>query len=109
MKVLIADHPSGQMQITQRWIDGVRYLKVTPSSLVPLILEKLKQQFMGKPVGISVSETGWIRIEKKDKIKEFEQIATKATGKKKVSEDDIINKEAEMLRQQGFAVRITEE
>lgn len=109
-KELKAKHPMSNMQIVERFIDGVRYMKVTPKSMLPLILDNLKKMFVDKPVGFEVSESGWIKIEKTAKCEEMEDAIKKSSDVKEeeINEDYILETEAKMLRQQGFEVRIIE-
>ena len=111
VKQLIATNVQTGMTIVQRYIDGIRYMKVTPRNLMPLIISKLREQFRDK-VEVIESENGWIKIEK---TKEFqadegmqEAVQKLLKPDKEVDENYILNKEATMLRQQGFQVVIKE-
>ncbi len=104
MKQLVA--VNNQMRITQRYIDGTKFLKVTPENFHHLILDGLKKQFKDKPVEIEVSESRWIRIKKTAQMEEFEEVGRKLVGDEITSEDYILNKEAEILKSQGFKVTI---
>lgn len=106
MKQLTATNNLTGMKIVQRYIEGSRYLKVVPTHLQPLIMNKLKEQFGKRNVEVSGSESGWIKIEKTGEDEELENAAKVAVGKKEVDEDYVLNKEAEILKQQGFAVKI---
>jgi len=109
-KELKAKHPMSNMQIVERFIEGVRYMKITPRSMLPLILDNLKKMFADKPVGFEVSESGWIKIEKTARCEELENAIKKSSDVKEeeINEDYILKKEAEMLKNQGFEVRIVE-
>lgn len=107
-KQLIAKHPLSGMTIIQRLINGVRYYKVTPKNLSVLIFNQIKSQFINQEVNVQESN-GWLRVEKLKKIKKFEQVSAKALEKEGVeredlNEDYILNKEAEILKKQGFNV-----
>lgn len=110
-KELRAKHPMSNMQIVERFIDGIRYMKITPKSMLPLILQNLKQMFAGKPVEFEVSDSGWIKIEKTGTDEQMESaLKSKMSSEEQenVDEDYILNKEAEMLKGQGFEVKIIE-
>ncbi len=108
-KELRAKHPMSNMQIVERFIDGVRYMKITPKSMLPLILTNLKKMFEGKPVEFEVSESGWIKIEKTGRDEKMEAVMKdKVVHEESVNEDYILGKEAEMLKGQGFEVKIIE-
>ena len=110
-KELRAKHPMSNMQIVERFIDGTRYMKITPKSMLPLILENLKKMFADKPVEFEVSDSGWIKIEKTGRDTKMEEALGKRMSseeKENVDEDYILNKEAEMLKGQGFEVKIIE-
>jgi len=97
------------MQIVERFIDGIRYMKITPKSMLPLILQNLKKMFADKPVEFEVSETGWIKIEKTGRDEQMESAIEKNISKEEqvnVDEEFILNKEADMLKGQGFEVKI---
>lgn len=108
MKQLIAKHPATGQTIIQRYIDGVRYLKITPDTLVPLILEGLKRQFVDKPVSIEQSKDGWIRIDRTGEDETLKKAGKKVAGDREVDEIYILEKEGDMLKQQGFIVKIEE-
>lgn len=109
MKQLTATNHLTGMKIVERYVDGIKYMKVTPKNLLPLILENLKKQLTGQPVKIEKSETGWIKIEKTGESDKLKQAGEKAIGKNQdVDEDYILNTEAEMLKKQGFAVKVEE-
>jgi len=106
-KELRAKHPMSNMQIVERFIDGVRYMKITPKSMLPLILENLKKLFADKPVELEVSENGWIKIEKTDRDDQMESvIKDKLSPEDVINEDFVLNREADMLKNQGFEVKI---
>jgi len=108
-KELRAKHPMSNMQIVERFIDGIRYMKITPKSMLPLILENLKKMFADKSVNFEISDSGWIRIEKEDRDEKLEKALESKMSKiekENFDEDYILNKEAEMLKNQGFEVRI---
>lgn len=106
-KELRAKHPMSNMQIVERFIDGVRYMKITPRSMLPMILENLKKMFADKPVEFEVSETGWIKIEKTARDEKMEENVKRAGNvKEDVDENYILKVESEMLRRQGFEVKI---
>jgi len=106
-KELRAKHPMSNMQIVERFIDGVRYMKITPKSMLPLILENLKKLFADKPVELEVSENGWIKIEKIDRDEQMESvIKDKLSPEDVINEDFVLNREADMLKNQGFEVKI---
>ncbi len=110
MKQLTASNHMSGTTIVQRYVDGVRYLKVTPKNILPLIMEQLKRQFIGKPVEIDEAE-GWIRIKKTGRDEQLEKGAKRATGAvgdSEIDEDYVLNKEAEMLKQQGYVVKLEE-
>ena len=107
-KQLTATNHMTGMKIVQRYVDGVRYLKVLPSNLAAPIFQSLKNQFADKEVEITQSEAGWIKIEKTGENPELESAAKKAVGDADVDEDYVLNKEAEMLKQQGYAVKVEE-
>ena len=112
MKQLTATNNLTGMKIIERYLEGVKYLKVMPKNLQPLVVGNLKKQFGDKEVDIQVSEDGWVRIEKTGENEKINEAASKINEMKKdneeVDETYILNKEAEMLKQQGFAVTIEE-
>lgn len=114
MKQLTATNHLTGMEIIERYVDGVKYLKVTPKSVQPLIVENLKKQLDGKPVDIQFSSDGWVRIERLGEDEKLKGAAEKAMGKEikekniEVNEDYVLNQEAEMLKQQGFSVKVEE-
>ncbi len=108
MRELRAVHPMTNMTIVERFIDGIRYMKVTPKNLLPMILEKLKMMFADKPVKFELSEDGWIRFEKTGQDEQMEKAVKKAGNVKEgVDEGYILQKEKEMLEKQGFDVKIS--
>ncbi len=107
-KELRAKHPMSNMQIIERFIDGVRYMKITPTSMFPLILENLKKMMADKPVKIETSESGWIKIIKTGKDEQMEKAVKKSGVKEDIDEDYILETEAKMLKSQGFEVKILE-
>lgn len=77
--------------------------------MLPLILQNLKKMFADKPVEFEVSETGWIKIEKTGRDEQMESAIEKNISKEEqvnVDEEFILNKEADMLKGQGFEVKI---
>ena len=108
MKELRATHPMSNMQIVERFIGGIRYIKVTPKNLLPSILERLKQMFDGRAVEFQVSESGWIKVIKTGQDPQLNEMVKKAgkVDEEEVDEMYILNKEAEMLRKQGFNTKI---
>ena len=110
MKELIAKNPQTGMQIIQRWIEKDRFLKVMPKIFQSLVLEKLKAQFKNLNVKIIESKTGWIKITKTGKIEKLEEIGKKLkeTDEEELDENYILNKEAKILKSQGFIVTIRE-
>lgn len=109
MKQLIAKNSMNNMTIVERFIDGDRYLKVTPKNLFPVILDNLKKQFSETSINIESTETGWIKIIKEGEDIKLKESAEKIVGKdKNIDEDYILNKEAEMLKSQGFVVKVEE-
>jgi len=106
---LRAYHPLSNTHITERFIKGIRYIKVTPKSIMPLILEKLKKMFENKPVEFEVSELGWIKIEKIKRDEQMEK-AIKKLGVKEEGIDEryVLEQEAKMLKSQGYVVKIKE-
>ncbi len=107
---LKAKHPMSNLQIIERFIDGVRFMKVTPKSMMPLILEKVKKMFDENSVSFEVSDMGWVRIEKKKRDEKAEEALRKSNIElpEELNERDIFEKEASMLKQQGFEVKIRE-
>ena len=101
---LRAKHPMSNMQIIERFIDGVRFMKITPKSMMPMILEKVKQMFVGKPVTFEVSEAGWIKITKTDRDEQMEKGIKKASPgvNEKIDERGILEQEGKMLSNQGY-------
>lgn len=107
MKQLTAENPAMGMKIIQRYINGVQFLKVTPSHLLPLIQKQVVNQTQGS-VETSLSKTGWLRIIKTGKPNEqLEKVKTKLKENLK-GDDDLLNKEAEFMRKAGFIVKIEE-
>ncbi len=98
------------MQIIERFIDGVRFMKITPKSMMPMILEKVKQMFVGKPVTFEVSEAGWIKITKIRRDEKMEEGIKKASPgiSGDLNEREILEQEGKMLSNQGFEVKIKE-
>jgi len=107
MKQLTAKHPMSGFTIIQRFIDGVRYLKVIPKNLLPLVIERLKNQFSEGSVEV-IQYGGWVRITRLVENEELNEKMKKKFGEGEVNEDFILNKEADMLKQQGFIVKIEE-
>lgn len=107
---LRAKHPMSNMQIIERFIDGVRFMKITPKSMMPAILDNVKKMFVGKPVIFEVSESGWIKITKTDRDEKMEEGVKKIspTMKDEIDERGILEKEGQMLSKQGFEVKIKE-
>jgi hypothetical protein len=109
MKQLTATNHMNGMTIIQRYVEGARYLKVTPKNLQPLVVDALKKQFGEQPIDIETSETGWVKIVKKERNEELEKkMKEEGIKEEDVDEDYVLNKEAEMLKNQGFAVKIEE-
>lgn len=113
MKELIAKHPSGQITIIQRMINGTRYIKVNPISMIQTYYNQLIQMFKDKPVKVGLSKNNWIRIKKLGRSKEMEDMVRKGLKnanikEEEINEDYILNKEAEMLRNQAFIVEVRE-
>lgn len=108
MKQLVAENAAMGMKIIVRFIDGDKYLKVTPPHLIPLIKKGIKAQ-AGDLVEIKVSN-GWIKIIKLDKSnKKLEKVKGKLKEMGEVeSEEDILNKEAEFMNRAGYITRIEE-
>jgi len=108
-KELRAKHPMSNMQIIERFIDNVRYMKITPKSMLPLILENLKKMFADKPVEFEVSNAGWIKIEKTETDQKIlAAMENKYSKEINVDEEFILGEEAKMLKGQGFEVKIIE-
>ena len=107
---LKAKHPLSNMQIVERFINGIRYMKITPKSIMPLVLDKVKKMFEGKPVIFEVSDNGWVKIEKIQRDAQMEEGIKKAnpTINEELDERGILEQEGEMLRKQGFEVKIKE-
>ena len=108
MKQLTAKHPSSGITIVERFLNGTRFMKITPSSLLPAIIEKLKQQFANRPVKIEQSKNGWIRIIKLERDEELERAVEKITGTAEIDEETILRQEALLLQKQGFVVNVEE-
>ena len=107
MKQLIAENPMMGMKITQRYIKGVQFLKVTPPHLLPMIQKQVVNQTQGS-VETSLSKTGWLRIVKTDKPnKDLELVKDKLKENIK-EDDDFLDKEAEFMRKAGFIVKVEE-
>ena len=112
MKQLTATNAMTGMTIVERFIEGTKYIKVTPRNLMPLIVDNLKKQF-GDKIKVIESETGWIKIIKTEELEGDEKLIEDEAKKlikpnEKVDEDLILEKEAAMLKQQGFQVQIKE-
>ncbi len=113
MKELTARHPSGQMTIVQRFQEGSRFIKVTPTNLIQLYFNNFKETLKDKPFEVSLGSNGWIRIKKLGRDKKMEEALEKGlkeTGVKEedIDEDYVLNKEAEMFKGQGFIVEVKE-
>lgn len=111
-KELVAQHPLSGMKIIQRLVNGVRYYKVTPIHLSKLIFNQIKAQFINQEVDVKESG-GWLRVEKLKKIDKLEEASAKALKSEGVEREDlneeyILNKEAEILKKQGFNVVLRE-
>lgn len=112
MKQLTAKNPSIGITIVQRWLNGDRYLKVTPKRVMPMIQDRLKQMWGNKPIEMVKGKKGWLKIIKRGRDKDMEEKVKKNMDKQgenvkdKMDEDYIIEKEAKMLRKQGFKVKI---
>jgi len=106
-KELRAKHPMSNMQIVERFIDNIRYMKITPKSMLPLILENLKKMFADKLVEFEVSDSGWIKIEKTGvDEKMLGAMEKKFDTVENVDEEFILGEEAKMLKTQGFEVKV---
>ena len=111
MKVyeMIATNPQG-IEIVQRVINKVRYIKAIPPTIMPMMLEKTKLA-LNNTCNVSENKSGWIVIERRTDFLTEEM-------KSKMSSDlgiptntnpkEIVAKEAEMFRQQGFNVEVKE-
>ena len=113
MKQLTAIHPATGMKIVQRWLNNERYLKVTPSPLMKLVVDNIKRQFQDSPISIIEGNKGWVKIVKQARDPKLEEAAKKGLEKqginvKDIDEEFVIKKEAEMLKNQGFQVKIEE-
>ena len=112
IKQLVAKNPMTNVTITERYIDGIKYLKVSPFSLMPLISEGIIKQ-AGAAV-ITELKNGWLKIMKtgqgNEKLEQAGEKFIEKEGKDKedVDEDYILNTEAKMLKSLGFVVRIEE-
>jgi len=107
MKELTAINAS--MKIVERFIDGVRYIKVSPANIRPMVIEKIKQTLSQGEVEITESSTGWLKIEKKKISDKLKMAAEKLSEKhERLDEDEIIEQEAKMLRSVGLMVTIKE-
>ena len=110
MKQLIAKNP--MMTITERWIDGIKYLKVIPGNLMPTIRNGIIKQ-MGSAVSTELNN-GWLKVTKTgmddDILKQASKNILEKEGKneEEVDEDYIISKEVQMLKSQGFIVEVKE-
>lgn len=104
---LRAKHPLSNIQIIERFVDGVKFMKVTPKSMSPMVMERTKQMFKDKPVEIEESENGWIKIKKLKRDEELEKAVEKLDDEN-INEKYVLTQEAEMLKKQGFDVRIKE-
>ena len=107
-KQLIAKHPISNVQIIERFIEGTRFIKVTPTQMLPMIKEKLLQQFKGKPINLEVSKTGWIRVEKLERDEEMEKAVSNVAEAKEIDETMVIQKEAQLLEKAGFHVTVVD-
>jgi hypothetical protein len=106
---MIAINPQG-VKIVQRVIDNIRYIKAVPPMFMPIMFEKTKQS-LGQFCNVTENDKGWIVIERKTDFLTSEM-------KEKMSSDlripvnsspiDIVNKEAELFKQQGFRVEVKE-
>lgn len=106
IKQLTAKNPLNGMQIIERYIDGIRFYKVTPNNLRAMVFEKIKQQFADQPVNIEISEDGWLKIEKTGRIETIEEEAKKKGVTMEMTAEEMLRKEAEMLKKQGFIVTL---
>lgn len=111
-KQLTAKNPLVGMTIIQRFIDGDRFYKITPSNIAALAIPKLKEQFKDKPIELVEGKNGWLKISRVGECEELNEQAKKVMEKKgeptEVDENYILNKEAEMLKSQGFQVEVTD-
>ena len=112
MKQLTARNPMMNMTIVERFIDGIRYLKVTPGNLMGLIQKTLISQ-MGGAVRVEEGVGGWISIIKTGEDNKMKEAARKLLNKdgkqeEEIDEDYLLNKEAQVLRSQGFVVEVRE-
>lgn len=104
---LIAQNSQTGQKIVERFLDdGTRFMKVVPFN--PQIYVKLKEQFKGKNILIEISASKWIKISKIGENPELKSAAKQAIGEKEVTQDLIMNMEADMLRKAGFIVQVEE-
>ena len=102
------DATNGQINICQRFISGIRYIKVTPKSISPMIIENIKKTFNKDELELS-ENNGWLKIERKAISEKLEKATDKLKEKFKndnINEDFIINKEVDMLKSTGFKVEV---
>ena len=76
--------------------------------MLPMIKEKLLQQFKGKPINLEVSKTGWIRVEKLERDEEMEKAVSNVAEAKEIDETMVIQKEAQLLEKAGFHVTVVD-
>jgi hypothetical protein len=100
---LIAE--KGNQKIIERYIEnGDRFIKHIPFN--PTIFVKLKEQFANKNVSVEMSSSRWVRVHKTGESKELKAAAEQVVGDKQVTREDIMNIEANMLKQAGFFVKV---
>jgi len=106
---LIADN--GQYKICERFIDGVRFMKVIPKEISKMVIAQIKKTFENGEVEVT-ENNGWLKIEKVGTSEKLDKATEKL--KEKVSSDEVIddmfivNKEKKMLEAGGFKVTIRE-
>jgi hypothetical protein len=112
MKELVATNPASGMKIIERYIDGVKFMKVTPKRMLPLILEQLRKQVAGQGIEIQEGDKGWIKYHKlhtTDGLERANEKLREDLPEEDVDKEDyILKKEGEMLKSVGFIVEIRE-
>lgn len=93
---------NSQMCMIQRYINGTRFYSVTPEQYRTMIFANIKKAFKNKPVKIDISKN-WLRIEK-TKSEELEKELREKTDVEALSEEEMLQKEVEILRKSGFFV-----
>ena len=111
IKELVAKNNASGMVICQRFIEetGERFYKVEPVAVSKMVLPNLLKAFKNMPVDVKQTESGWIRLKKKEGVEDNEKLLKAGEqAEKSLVGEDVFEKEVNLLKSSGFLVKTKE-